>query len=167
MTILLFFRRLLRVLKWGLLFEGRRGLTTTGHSPSSGGDSTVHTHTHTTHSTHTHTHYSLYSLTPAAHSLTLLTPSTFLSLKIEYLIRHGPQERHRVQQFFYCCVCIRCRGNMFTQQLPSNIRGEHRQRARWSHKRPFNFSKQGNYAKNDVCESKNLETLNVRSHHEK
>jgi hypothetical protein len=31
MTILLFFPRLLRVLKWGHLFDERRGLTTTGH----------------------------------------------------------------------------------------------------------------------------------------
>jgi hypothetical protein len=25
--------------------------------------------------------------------------------------------------FFYCCVCIRCRGNVFTEQLPSNDKG--------------------------------------------
>jgi hypothetical protein len=34
MTIFLLFPRLLHVLKWGLLFDERRGLTTTGHSPS-------------------------------------------------------------------------------------------------------------------------------------
>jgi hypothetical protein len=45
---------------------------------------------------------------------------TFLSLHIEYLIGHGPHRKHRVQQFFYCCVCIRCRGNVFTEPLPSN-----------------------------------------------
>jgi hypothetical protein len=30
------------VLKWGFLFNKRRGLTTTGHSPSSGGDLSGH-----------------------------------------------------------------------------------------------------------------------------
>jgi hypothetical protein len=28
----------------------------------------------------------------------------------------------RVQQFFYCCVCIHCRGNIFAEPLPSNER---------------------------------------------
>jgi hypothetical protein len=36
MTIFLFFPRLLRILKWGLLFDEKRGLTTTGHFPSNG-----------------------------------------------------------------------------------------------------------------------------------
>jgi hypothetical protein len=27
-----------------------------------------------------------------------------------------------IQQFFYCCVCIRNRGNVFTAPLPSNCR---------------------------------------------
>jgi hypothetical protein len=31
-----FFSRLLHVLKWGLVYSERRGLTTTGHSPSTG-----------------------------------------------------------------------------------------------------------------------------------
>jgi hypothetical protein len=26
-----------------------------------------------------------------------------------FLIRHGPHRKRHVQQFFYCCVCIRCR----------------------------------------------------------
>jgi hypothetical protein len=43
MTIfLLFFPRLLLVLKWGFLFNDRKSLTTTGHSPSTGGDSNGH-----------------------------------------------------------------------------------------------------------------------------
>jgi hypothetical protein len=29
------------------------------------------------------------------------------------LTRHGPHRTRRVQQFFYCCVRIRCHGNMF------------------------------------------------------
>jgi hypothetical protein len=39
------------------------------------------------------------------------------------LIWHGPHWTQRVQQFFYCCVCIRYRGNVFTEPLPSNDRG--------------------------------------------
>jgi hypothetical protein len=58
------------------------------------------------------------------------------------LIRHGPHWKRRVQQFFYCCLCIRYRDNVsteplrnndgaiFTLPLPSNDRGDtqtHRQ----------------------------------------
>jgi hypothetical protein len=39
------------------------------------------------------------------------------------LIRHGPHRKRRVQQFFYCCVYIRYRGNVSTEPLPSNDRG--------------------------------------------
>jgi hypothetical protein len=57
---IIFFSRFLRVLRWSLLFNDRRGLTTTGHSPCTGDDSSGHSlinwpsppHTHT----HTHTH---------------------------------------------------------------------------------------------------------------
>jgi hypothetical protein len=41
------------------------------------------------------------------------------------LIRHGPHRKRRVQQFFYCCVCIRCRGKVFIEPLPSNVSGRH------------------------------------------
>jgi hypothetical protein len=39
------------------------------------------------------------------------------------LIRHRPHGKWRIQQFFYCCVYIRYRGNVFTESLPSNDRG--------------------------------------------
>jgi hypothetical protein len=39
------------------------------------------------------------------------------------LILHGPHWKRRVQQFFYCCVCIYYRGNVSTELLPSNDRG--------------------------------------------
>jgi hypothetical protein len=39
------------------------------------------------------------------------------------LIRHGPHWKRRVQQFFYCCLCIRYRGNVSTEPLPSNDTG--------------------------------------------
>jgi hypothetical protein len=39
------------------------------------------------------------------------------------LILHGPHWKRRVQQFFYCCVCIRYLGNVSTEPLPSNDRG--------------------------------------------
>jgi hypothetical protein len=37
-------------------------------------------------------------------------------------IRHGPHWKRRVQQFFYCCMCIRYRGNVSTEPLPSKDR---------------------------------------------
>jgi hypothetical protein len=39
------------------------------------------------------------------------------------LIRHGPHWKRRVQQFFCCCECIRYRGKVSTEPLPSNDRG--------------------------------------------
>jgi hypothetical protein len=39
------------------------------------------------------------------------------------LTRQGPRWKWRVQQFFYHCVCIRYRGNVSTELLPSNDRG--------------------------------------------
>jgi hypothetical protein len=91
------------------------------------------------------------------------------------LIRHGPHWKRRVQQFFYCCVCIRYRGNVSTEPLPSNDKGiftdplpsndkgifteplpsnnmgihrqTHAQTATWSHKPTLFFSK-WNYANN-------------------
>jgi hypothetical protein len=41
-------------------------------------------------------------------------------------IRHGPHRKRRVQQFFYC-VYICCRGNVFTEPLPSSSKGIHTQ----------------------------------------
>jgi hypothetical protein len=38
------------------------------------------------------------------------------------LIRHGPHIKRCVQQSFYSCVWIRCRGNVFTEPLPSKDR---------------------------------------------
>jgi hypothetical protein len=45
--------------------------------------------------------------------------------RLLFLVRHGPHVKRRVQQFFYCCVYIRGRGNVFTEPLPSNARGIH------------------------------------------
>jgi hypothetical protein len=56
----------------------------------------------------------------------------FLILKQEVLgrtspilsfIPHVPHCKRLVQQLFYCCVCIRYRGNVSTQTLPSNDKG--------------------------------------------
>jgi hypothetical protein len=38
-------------------------------------------------------------------------------------IRHGPHRKRRFQEFFFRCVCIRCRGNVFTEPLRSNGKG--------------------------------------------
>jgi hypothetical protein len=35
-------------------------------------------------------------------------------------IRHGSHRKRRAQQFFYCYLCIHCRGNVFTDPLPGN-----------------------------------------------
>jgi hypothetical protein len=42
--------------------------------------------------------------------------------RILVLIRHGPHWKRRVQQNVYCCVCIRYRGKVSTEPLPSNGR---------------------------------------------
>jgi hypothetical protein len=35
---------------------------------------------------------------------------------------HGPNRKHRSQNFFYCFSHVRCHGNLFTETLPSNGR---------------------------------------------
>jgi hypothetical protein len=42
---------------------------------------------------------------------------------IASLIRHGSHWKRRVQHFFCCYVCIRYRGNVSTEPLPSNDNG--------------------------------------------
>jgi hypothetical protein len=41
------------------------------------------------------------------------------------MLRHEPHRKRHVQQFSYCCVFIRFRGNVFTEPLPSNDTGIH------------------------------------------
>jgi hypothetical protein len=36
---------------------------------------------------------------------------------------HGQHRKRRVQQFLYCCVCIRCRCNPFTSRCIATIEG--------------------------------------------
>jgi hypothetical protein len=36
------------------------------------------------------------------------------------LIPYGSHRKRRVQKFVYCCMCIRYRGNVSTEPLPSN-----------------------------------------------
>jgi hypothetical protein len=64
---------------------------------------------------------------PGSHSIT-----TQIQIKKEVLgttnhllsvIRHGPHWKRRVQLFFYCCLCIRYRGNVSTEPLTSNGKG--------------------------------------------
>jgi hypothetical protein len=67
MTMFLFFPRLSRVLKWGLVFDERKGLTTTGHSLSIGETRTaVHSLTGPLLHTHTHTHTYAHTLVHSA-----------------------------------------------------------------------------------------------------
>jgi hypothetical protein len=114
----------LRISKWGFLFDERRGLNNTGHSPSKVGDSSEHSLTgpllHTL--THTHTHTHTQNFTQPVYSLDSRKnlSSTLLSLHIEYLIRHVPHRKHRVRQSFYSCMCNHCRGNVSSEPLLSN-----------------------------------------------
>jgi hypothetical protein len=43
--------------------------------------------------------------------------------RLLFLIRHEPHRKRSVQQFFYCCMCIRRRGNDVAEQLPRNVMG--------------------------------------------
>jgi hypothetical protein len=55
----------------------------------------------------------------------------------------GPRRKQRVQQLYFC-MCIRWRGNVFTELLPSNDSEDtHAQTAWWFHKATFIFSKWG------------------------
>jgi hypothetical protein len=58
------------------------------------------------------------------HAVAAWKLATFLSLHTKYscLTRNGSHRKHRIQQFFYCCLCIHCRGNVYTYSLPSNGR---------------------------------------------
>jgi hypothetical protein len=38
-------------------------------------------------------------------------------------IKHGSHRKRRLKLFFYCCMCILCRGSVSTEPLPSNERG--------------------------------------------
>jgi hypothetical protein len=33
---------------------------------------------------------------------------------------HGPSRKHRFEHYLYCCMRIRCRGNVFTKPLNTN-----------------------------------------------
>jgi hypothetical protein len=44
--------------------------------------------------------------------------------------RHGPHSKRRIQQFYYCCLCIPGHRNVFTQPLPSNDKRVHIQTQR-------------------------------------
>jgi hypothetical protein len=47
------------------------------------------------------------------------------------LIGQGSHRKRRVQQFFYCCLCVSWRNTSFTEPLPSNNWGIHIQTHRW------------------------------------
>jgi hypothetical protein len=39
------------------------------------------------------------------------------------LIEHGPHIKRCAKQFFYCCMCIRCRGNILPSRCLTRIWG--------------------------------------------
>jgi hypothetical protein len=49
--------------------------------------------------------------------------STSPNRLLKYLMQHGPHRKRRIQHFLYCCVCIRCCGNVFSGLLLSKSRG--------------------------------------------
>jgi hypothetical protein len=46
-------------------------------------------------------------------------------LIVKFSLIHVPHKKRNVQQLFYCCVCIRCSGNVLREPLPSNDGGIH------------------------------------------
>jgi hypothetical protein len=73
----------------------------------------AHAHTISLSLSHSHTHTNTHIRQEVLGRTNLLTS----------LIRHGPYYKWRVQQFSYCCVRIRCRGNVSTELLPGNDKG--------------------------------------------
>jgi hypothetical protein len=72
------------------------------------------------------------------------------------MILHGPHKKRCVPQF-YCCVCIRCRSNLFTEPLPNNDTGNTQTRtARLSHGATFIFKNWGSTIKHDETPSQSL-----------
>jgi hypothetical protein len=41
------------------------------------------------------------------------------------LILHRPHRKRCIQHFFYCCMCIRCRGNVLPSRCLATIRVRH------------------------------------------
>jgi hypothetical protein len=41
------------------------------------------------------------------------TTEFIVTIVLNITSRHGPRRKHCLQHFLYCCVWIRCRGNMF------------------------------------------------------
>jgi hypothetical protein len=60
-------------------------------------------------------------------------PPTLTSIVLLITPLHGPSRKRRFQQYLYCCMSIRCRGNMFTEPLPRNgsIRYNYEISAHW------------------------------------
>jgi hypothetical protein len=59
---------------------------------------------------------------PVAFNIYKISKTEFLlSMTISnFYGNYRPHSKGLVQQFFYCCVCIHCRSNVFTEPLPSN-----------------------------------------------
>jgi hypothetical protein len=46
------------------------------------------------------------------------------------LVWHGLHRKWHAQQFFYCCMCVHCHSNIFTEPLNRNDKGIHMQTRR-------------------------------------
>jgi hypothetical protein len=71
--------------------------------------------------------FSLTVLPSDAIGMSLTNPRMNWEELIAYFpsIRQGSHRKWRVQHFFYCWACIRCRSNIVTEPLPSNDKGIH------------------------------------------
>jgi hypothetical protein len=58
-------------------------------------------------------------------SLHSLPHRTHSDVPIFFLVTHlhGPNRKHRFEEYIYCCMRIRYRGNVFTDPLPRNGSG--------------------------------------------
>jgi hypothetical protein len=51
---------------------------------------------------------------------TIINKEFWQELIAYFPLIQGPQRRRHIKQLLYCCVCIRCGGNVFAEPLPSN-----------------------------------------------
>jgi hypothetical protein len=66
------------------------------------------------------------------HTLMMKTRTSGKTDRLISLIRHGPHRKRLVQQVLYCCVCIRCRGNVIRGRCLVTIGGyRYRHRDWW------------------------------------
>jgi hypothetical protein len=70
-------------------------------------------------------HYSPWKISNGAENFVLLALQYSASEVILMTLLHGPNRKHRFQQYLCCCMRIRYRGNVFTNRcLESDVASE-------------------------------------------